>query len=329
MYINQNFIFMKKLFIITTILLFNLLQLSSCSKDDDQTNNPIIENQVDVYVTGTKDKKACYWKNGQIVILESGTFPYTEANKIIVSNGNVYVLGLAREPNKHSNLFWKNGILTNLQTTLASADEKLSTFGIDMEVAGNDVYFIGYVRNTTSTYTFNYWKNNIKTVLSDSVTTLTNGIKIKVVSNTIYITGTNSNKIGYYINTDFYELDSNNRLVQKNSDIYLHSWVAGASIAELKNLNTNISSTFPVNDVVYKMTFDNNTFYYQERYKLYKEGAILIVNNVLDFNVLNNNVYKIIGDFFTNDPRSLQINDTNIMTSTAGERFISLFIAQN
>ncbi len=318
---------MKKLFIITTLLLISLLQLS-CSKGEDQTTNPIVENQIDVYVTGTKDGKACYWKNSQLVMLESGTFPFTEANKIIVSNGNVYVLGIAREPSLHSMLFWKNGILTNLSNTLVSTNEKLDSFDMDMEVAGNDVYFIGYVKNSVN-YQFNYWKNNVKTILSDGGYKLVNGININVVANTIYITGVNGSKLGYYINTTFYEANPNSGFVQKNSDVYYYYYIAGSFIANLNNLNTNVSSTFPVNDYIKKMTFVNNNFYYLERNKLYKEGGIFLTNSVLDFSVVNNNVYKIIGVIETNAPRSLQLNDTNIITSTTGERFNSLFIDQN
>jgi hypothetical protein len=329
MYINQNYSVMKKLLILLNLLLCSFLLLS-CS-NDDQNTSPTINNQADVYVAGSKNGQACYWKNSQLVSLDSGLFSHTEANKIIISGGDVYVLGKFRDENQISILFWKNGILTNLSNALISANERLLTIDIDMEVVGNDVYFIGYTETTTSndtSYNFCYWKNIVKTVLSNDIRSITNKIEIKVIANSIYITGSNNNKYGYYINTNFYEARSSNGLVVKNSDVYFYLNDNNSNVTNLKNLNTNVSTTFSVNNWVSKMTFENNNFYYLDGDNLYKEGAILITNNVWDFSVFDNNVYKIIG-VETNDSRLLQINDTTVMSASSGEYFNSLFIVQN
>lgn len=48
---------MKKLFSLLVIL----LTLISCSNVDD-VNNPSTQDPIDVYVAGSKNNQACYWK---------------------------------------------------------------------------------------------------------------------------------------------------------------------------------------------------------------------------------------------------------------------------
>ncbi|MGJ1435130.1 hypothetical protein [Sphingobacterium siyangense] len=117
----------------------------------------------DVYVSGYKSyaskgadntnrQMALYWKNGQEVILStgSGRFGTRSTSSIFVSGNDVYVSGMSQDPNTGESIaiYWKNG----QEVVLAKGPTFTQTFAI--AVAGNDVYVAGENANRKV-----YWKN--------------------------------------------------------------------------------------------------------------------------------------------------------------------------
>lgn len=70
----------------------------------------------DVYVAGMENYKVCYWKNNIKTDLFSPDS--TTANKIIVENNDVHVLGKTRTNFNGSYYYWKNNVRQNLEQYL-------------------------------------------------------------------------------------------------------------------------------------------------------------------------------------------------------------------
>jgi hypothetical protein len=333
---------MKKLLFLSTLLLCSLLHVS-CSTDG-VINNPITENPVDVYVAGSKDGQACYWKNGQIVMLNSGGFENADATKIIVSNNDVYVLGQGysnSQANSQRNLYWKNGVVTNLNTTFSNSSQTVSAID-DMKVFGNDVYFVGFLKPTFLTveiYDLVYWKNGVKTIVESNLNTA-GSAQLAVQNNDVYVTFSPSfdqSLKGYYKNDVFYAVSEPllNGVVEINNQITIF----GGQFSEgfYKNTVTNVKTEVPFvnSNYIAKMCSDNNNIYYSNISQIYKNGNLFNETQapsvLKDFQILNNNLYKIDSAVFGNpiDVQKIMINNTVVLTSVLGEFFESLFIVQN
>jgi hypothetical protein len=102
--------------------------------------------------SGTNRQMALYWKNGQEVILStgSGRFGTRSTSSIFVSGNDVYVSGMSQNPNTGESIavYWKNG----QEVVLAKGPTFTRTFAIS--VAGNEVYVAG--ENASRKV---YWKN--------------------------------------------------------------------------------------------------------------------------------------------------------------------------
>lgn len=173
---------MKNLLSLFSILV--LVVASSCS-NEDSPNNQQTQNPVDVYVLGQKNGRVCYWKNNQPTVLNQTSVDSTYSKKILVSNANVHVLGYSQS----SQLYWKNGVVTNLTSTFSDNSQTLRAI-TDMEVVGNDVYFVGYTKNpeiTAEIYDLAYWKNGQKTIVAANVSAIGTSF-MTVVNNDVYIT---------------------------------------------------------------------------------------------------------------------------------------------
>ncbi len=332
---------MKKIFI-ALFLFIGLLQVS-CSPET--VSNSPTTNPVDVYVAGSKDDQACYWKNGQIVILDSNNLPSTIAKKIIVSNGNVYVLGNGESINKSYSLFWKNGVLTNLSVSFSIGVSIVESI-TDMEVIDNDVYFVGYKTSSGTVYIkqLTYWKNNIPTTIKNYLGGFNNNPKIKVVNNDVYITAASeisSNPFyridGFYKNGVFNQIQNSiiYSFTKNNNDVYVTGYkLITEAEGFYKNISNNSETTIPSCSKISFLIFDNNKTYYSDTEKIYKNGNLIYQipigsNNVFDLKIKDDIIYKIAGSQINNINPILQINDTTVMTGSLNEVFNSLFIVQN
>ncbi|KKO89269.1 hypothetical protein AAW12_24515 [Sphingobacterium sp. Ag1] len=125
----------------------------------------------DVYVSGyksyaskgadnTNKQMALYWKNGQEIILSTGTGRYATrlTSSIFVSGNDVYVAGMSRDPNTGESMavYWKNG------QEVVLAKGPTFTQALAIAVSGSDVYVAGENSNRKV-----YWKNGQETNLTD------------------------------------------------------------------------------------------------------------------------------------------------------------------
>ena len=332
---------MKNIFHYLSIIA--LMLTVSCSTNS--TTNPPTKNPVDVYVAGRKNGKACYWKNNQIVVLDNEIMSNSNATKIIVSNGDVYVLGtyvadIAPTPQY---VYWKNGVKTFLMQTLSDSNQVLNRI-IDFDVYGNDTYFIGFTKNpllTVETYDFVCWKNGVKTIYT------ANGTKyeqhaIKVYNNIVYVTGVkiisgHQLERGYFVNNTFVKSENffNSKFAIKNNSVCVYGRVfypVEPYPSFFKNLNTGTETSLPI-AFLNKLVCDDNDNYVSDDIKILKNNTIIYnvplpdFDKIKDFEVLNGNTYIIsqLGDFGTTD--HLYINNVdvfNIESNSSSMNYIAI-----
>lgn len=321
-------------------LLFAII-LIGCNDIDDLVNSST-QNPIDVYIAGVKTNNAAYWKNNESYLLTGGSGG--EATKICVSNNNLHVLGKKMLDNWRTEyLYWENGNLINLNTAFNTPAQYVHSI-TDMEVVGNDVYFVGYTKNpiiAAEIYELVYWKNGVKTVLDHNIVYPTVQSKIKLVNNTVYIIGYSSSSFtfshGIYINNVF---QSNSigtilkDLTLKDNQVYVYGRNTPTNTGFYKNMGTGAETTLTTIPSVDKLIFDNNNTYVADGVNIFKNNTQIYSSSIfsfyIDFIALNNNVYilKREGDFGTFD--ALYVNDVNVFQIFVDQgKFNSLTVVQN
>jgi hypothetical protein len=326
---------MKKL-----ISLFVILLTISCSTVDDL--NTSTQNPVDVYIAGVKTNNAAYWKNNQSYLLTGGSGG--EATKICVSNNNIHILGKKTSDNWITEyLHWENGNLTNLNGVFNTPAQYVHSI-TDMEVVGNDVYFVGYTKNpllAAEIYELVYWKNGVKNVLDNNINNPTFQAKIKVVNNTVYVIGFTSNCFnschGIYVNNVFQSFSVGillKGLAVNDNQVYVYGTNTTTNTGFYKNMDTGVETTLTTIPSVEKLFFDNNNTYVTDGVNIFKNNTQIYSSSwfsfYIDFIALNNNVYilKREGDFGTLD--ALYINDINVLQLFVDQgKFNALTVVQN
>lgn len=321
-------------------LLFAIF-LIGCNDVDDLVNSST-QNPVDVYIAGVKTNNAAYWKNNQSYLLTGGSGG--EATKICVSNNNVHVLGKKTSDNWITEYFhWENGNLTNLNTAFNTPAQYVHSI-TDMEIVGNDLYFVGYTKNpliSAEIYELVYWKNGVKTVLDNNINNPTFQAKIKVVNNVIYVIGYTSNCFnschGIYVNNAFqsvYVGDLLKDITVKENQVYVYGTNTSTNTGFYKNMGTGAETTLTTIPSVDKLIFDNNNTYVADGVNIFKNNTQIYSSSwfsfYIDFIALNNNVYilKREGDFGTFD--ALYVNDVNVFQIFVDQgKFNSLTVVQN
>jgi len=235
-------------------------------------NNSVL---VDVYVAGTENGIAKYWKNVQPVVLNSsGT---AQAKSIVVVGSDVYVAGADGDFSNNTSRakYWKNGQEVFLTGATGATANAITVSGGDVYVAGrengvakywkngqpvsllsnaeanaivvigNDVYVAG-AEYTNLIANARYWKNG-------QMVTLPAGFfanSIAVVGSDVYVAGCESptglwTEAKYWKNGHDFKLDVLSPASQANSiaitggDIYIAGWrkttVTGTEAAYWKN----------------------------------------------------------------------------------------------
>lgn len=321
-----------------------LFIMSSCTSDDNLINQET-QNSVDLYVLGQKNGQTCYWKNNQVVTLNQGNFVTSDPNKIIVSNNNVHILGNSTDVD----LYWNNGTLTNLTSTFSDNTQVVK--GIwDMEVVGNDVYFVGFTKNplvTAEIYDLAYWKNGQKTIIAANINSIPES-SIAVANNTVYVTSkSNLSDPKYYTNGVSTNLPNGTQitgLTKKGNSVYIYG--NNGNNGFYKDLSTNIETLFPTPYSVTNLIFDGNDVYYFTADEFYKNTVVTPLNiqpvngqtsYLLPFqkaNVLNGNIYSIqnCSPMFSAGFSMVGINGVNVFESNSTNEvgyFTDLFVVQN
>lgn len=338
----------------------------SCRENDVDEGLEKNVNSVDLYIAGAESNQACYWKNGQKVILQNGTGLY--AHQIIVENNNIYVLGLKTSeyildlPSKHYYL-WKNGTRYNLDEYLEDVPNPGSNsyFGINtkMIVENGDIYFSGYVTiyNSSSTppiTSYYSWKNGIKTLISND-SNVTFHSSYDLINNEIYYSIRKNYQYnpltwetGFFKNNIYFSLASNSdvkSLHVDNSGTYALIKNVMNGQKYLKNINTNTILQLPSSppgEILDILWIDNDKYYIGNNF-YYKNNTLIQLNDPNGYNVIgsfkvkNQQVYTIrykdgsnIGGYakvFINDIEFQ--NMTQTLTSTADPNvggLLSIFI---
>jgi hypothetical protein len=143
-----------KIIMLTICTMLSLFGLHSCKKKPKNVVPPLAQIK-DIYISGTETingtHQACYWKNGNKVILASSTEECVANDIEVTKNGDVYVCGTIGT--KPQVVYWKNGIQYNVTNT----NDKCTCSSIELK--GDSVYIGGsiYVTGTTFDYVPMIW----------------------------------------------------------------------------------------------------------------------------------------------------------------------------
>lgn len=234
--------------ILPFLLILNLV-FSCRSENDDVLEKKVLS--YDVYIAGSENNKACYWKNNIKTELTNGNNINTIDIK--AENNDVYVTGSLKASStlyKEIQYFWKNNIRTDVKQYLNIPNNAQSNI-TNFSIINGDIYFAGYVENPIPAsplekFELCFWKNGIKTIIYKSqYASFVESILIDGAD--VYVSGVKNDnnqnsERGYFKNTVFYPLavvyvynltkNSNgiHLLLQKNNKYYS------------KNLNTSIET---------------------------------------------------------------------------------------
>lgn len=334
---------MKQFFILIFILF-----AYSCTDDIVENNNLSSPNTFDVYVTGQYNGQACYWKNNQLILLDNSSLSFSVATKIMLAGNDVYVFGYSTGPINSVFLYWKNGVLTNLNYLLNPNNESIFNVS-DMYINGNDLYFCGNSGNTSAaSKNICYWKNGLKTILNSN--DAGEASRIIVSNNTIYvlssrytvpIVSNNSDK-GYYKDGVFYSETDYAALygmVNINNDVYIYgkkdASLSGSNFeGYYKNITNGIITYIPATENVWNLNEDNANLFFDDGINFYKNNTVDNIfhngNSIDSFKILNNNSFVLSHSDDTNVIFYLDINNTNTMQiDYSNGEFTSLLVVQN
>ncbi|MDR2120130.1 MAG: hypothetical protein LBP64_04555 [Tannerella sp.] len=146
---------MKKKFLQAALAIVIGASLTGCLKDSSPADGVVeTSGEVDVYVVGQNDDdQAVYWKNGEMIELETDGMNWAIAGAIAVSGEDVYIAGRGwyKSDDNIAASYWKNGRITRLPFLNSS---NLFSSADAIAVSGNDVYITGHDGGDAV-----YWKN--------------------------------------------------------------------------------------------------------------------------------------------------------------------------
>lgn len=315
-------------------LIFAFVLLISCDENSELESNLVNAESVDIYVTGQYNNIPCYWKNNELVLLDNTGISYGIAQKIMISGSDVYVFG--QGTGYLNTLYWKNGVLINLNSLLNPSNEPFFQVN-DMFIDGSDVYFCGNIGNYT-TREICYWKNGVKTTINSN----DNGSAyLMLVSNSdLYFSVQNNLGRGYYKNgvftneTDYCAIYGFSKI---DSDVYLYgikdNSLTGSNYqGYYKNLTTGNSTYLSNTEDVRNLNGDNNNLYFNNSSDIFTNNNPSTffysgVTSIIDFKILNDNSYVLSLDDTSSVNFYLDINNTNSMQINGNNgRFTSILV---
>lgn len=179
------------------VVLFLCLFFFSCKKKNKPDVEPIIP---DVYVstTSTGEKEyAQYWKNGEIVKLNT-TNMYPHARAIFGFGNDIYVVGQGSLRNNAISTiigqYWKNGIVSYLGSTISGKEL------LDVAVSEGNLYIAGNGLNSMQNDEATYWKNGVAKPLDEANQRPSDARGIFVTGKDVYVAGslTRKNDVAVY-----------------------------------------------------------------------------------------------------------------------------------
>lgn len=323
---------------------FLFIFLISCKQDD---GDPLEKtNSYDVYLAGSENLQACYWKNGVKTVLPNGN--NLIARNIFVENNNVYAtastaLYLVTE------YFWKNGTRYDIAQYL-NIPNNVTVNIHDYKVENNDIYFSGYIENpnapVSERYELCYWKNAVKVSLHKQSFVMDS--KIDVVNSQVYVSTSKYDPVsgynfGYFQNTTFHsiapEIYTLGNMVHNNNGVYI------LYQKNLKLYQFNIASQTETLIGPYELPFantmeitpdpSNNNLYTNYKVHYYYKNSVQVLNSdqtyptVTTLKAYDDNIFIV--KETTSGPKSYNFLINNIQTQTIGNGgfFTSLFVVKN
>jgi hypothetical protein len=163
----------------TLLIFFLVLTIVSCKKD----NKPTKPNVTDIYLAGAVNRRAAYWKNGELVKVDTVS-TYSPLVSIAVQGEDVYTLALL-SPKSYNFVCWKNG------KELYKGNPAEDAIPRKLIVSGKDVYILADVYTTANGDGQRHptvFKNGVKIKIIDAVL-WAGSTSMALKGNDIYVTG--------------------------------------------------------------------------------------------------------------------------------------------
>lgn len=339
---------MKKSILFLSILI--TISIVSCNNDDN-LNISVQQATTDIYVSGKLNENACYWKNNAQITLSNNGLSTTSADKIFVTNDNVYVwgTGFPNSTNGVSFLFWNNGMVTDLNVEFSEPDFEVTSI-TDFYVVNDDVYFLGYLRNISnpSQSDLVYWKNGTKNIILENCTYFDYQSSLIVINDDIYVSSKNdSNENGVFINNIFNLINANYNpydMTANGNEAFIHGSSSSGGFYQNVNTGEETPTFYRINDLtfdqsdIYTIVDHNNVSYRREIRKndnLFYLSPEDYETHIPDIFVLNGEVYAIVRELVdaNSGPNKLLINNVPELvlenTSFGTDLLTSIYIVEN
>jgi hypothetical protein len=161
----------------------------SCKKDDNTLDptNPPTGSINGVYIAGMVDSKPVLWKDGVPTFLSPTSPNIGNAVQVLVSNNNVYVLGLTAQSGSPFSAIrvWKNGVESVVATGITGHVNRLH-----FDVYNDDVYVIcNYDNSNNQPIQNKVYKNGVELPLNIGAYSSVQLTDVKVKNGNVYLTG--------------------------------------------------------------------------------------------------------------------------------------------
>jgi hypothetical protein len=160
---------------------------------DSSSTSCIAVSGTDVFIGGRSNLMAGYWKNGQFVSMGQVSASVTG---IALSGSDFYLVGQV-----NGAVFWKNGILNNLETITRVSSAQGICF------SGSDMYVVGFTASIDDTAV--QWKNGVRTNYTPYNGQIEMAYAVAVSGTDIYAAGVYNNMPVYWKNGVMNELNLN------------------------------------------------------------------------------------------------------------------------
>ena len=234
----------------------------------------------DVYVCGTMQGNAVYWKNGQVVILD--TQKYSTAISIFVEGSDIFVGGQGTDPitKNFAARYWKNGIPHTIED---------SAFVNSMAVDGANVYTVGQTYNGPV-----LWENTYRIKLTTQLNQYTTTMDVAALNRHVYIAGEADGAVCYWKDGTPFELTDHTSyasayaIALNHDDVYV-AGIEGEYIKYWKNgTPVTISDNSRENQVTDMAVSGNDVYviaYSGGLAKCWKNGVLTTLSSNLTTNI--------------------------------------------
>lgn len=154
--------------------------------DSNATVSDLFVTNPDVYVSGQKNNKGIFWKNGvSTQLVSDAAYGYVIASSIHVSGSDIHIVGFAENSTTFLKqaIYWKN----NVPQMLNAGTGTENSYAQSVFVNGNDVYVAGYRTKISGGTSVVLWKNGIASDLISSTTASYDKVNLYISGSDVYV----------------------------------------------------------------------------------------------------------------------------------------------